>query len=516
MAEDHVATARARTPGVANKGYSQAGASRTKRSMKGFKASSGSPREDIDANQYTLRQRARILAISSPIAKSAIATNRTNIVGLGLRLKCKIDREYLGLSAEEADRWQRRTEADFALWAEDKKGCDATGVNDFYSIQQLVCESWLTSGDVFGAIKRYEVTPEYPYSLRILVVEADRCRTPGAVGYFNTEGTNPDNENKIYDGVEVDSNGAIVAYWICNKYPYEANLTKEDFVRIEAYGQKTQLPNILHVMNSERPDQYRGVSYLAPVIEPLLQLRRYTESELTAADIEASFSAFIKSPAPTEMPFNEVGYGEGADPDYQVSRDPNEYELGPGIINIMEPGEDVVFGDPKRPNSGFGAFMEAVATMVGAALEIPKEILLKAFTASYSASRAALLEAWKAFRMRRSWLISDFCKPVYKIWLSEAVARGRIFAPGFFASERTKQAYLGAEWIGPSQGMLDPTKEIKAEALMNHYGYSTHSESTMKLNGGNWSKNVSELETELKRMQEAGLRKTEETEETTE
>ena len=32
-------------------------------------------------------------------------------------------------------------------------------------------------------------------------------------------------------------------------------------------------------MDSERPDQYRGVPYLAQVIEPLLQLRRYTESE---------------------------------------------------------------------------------------------------------------------------------------------------------------------------------------------------------------------------------------------
>ena len=39
-----------------------------------------------------------------------------------------------------------------------------------------------------------------------------------------------------------------------------------------AYGEKTGLPNILQVMDSERPDQYRGVPYLAPVIEPLLQL----------------------------------------------------------------------------------------------------------------------------------------------------------------------------------------------------------------------------------------------------
>lgn len=83
----------------------------------------------------------------------------------------------------------------------------------------------------------------------------------------------------------------------------------------------------------------------------------------------------------------------------------------------MEPGEDVVFADPKRPGSGFPGFVEAVATQVGAALEIPKDLLMKAFNASYSASRAALLEAWKAFQMRRQWFTADFCRPIYEIWL---------------------------------------------------------------------------------------------------
>ena len=76
--------------------------------------------------------------------------------------------------------------------------------------------------------------------------------------------------------------------------------------------------------------------------------------------------------------------------------------------------------------------MTALAKYVGAALEIPVEVLTKNFVSSYSASRAALLEAWKAFRMRRSWIAADLCQPVYELFLSEAIARGRIHAPGFF------------------------------------------------------------------------------------
>ena len=39
----------------------------------------------------------------------------------------------------------------------------------------------------------------------------------------------------------------------------------------------------------------------------------------------------------SDNPFNEVGSSLP-----EVSRDPNEYEMGPGQINIMELGEDVI------------------------------------------------------------------------------------------------------------------------------------------------------------------------------
>ena len=489
-----------------NKGYSEAGASRRKKSLKGFTARSGSPREDIDWNNYTLRQRGRMLVMSTPIAKSAITTNRTNVIGMGLQLKSKIDHEALGMTPEKAAIWQRKTEKEFALWAENKRACDATGVNDFYSMQQLAFSSWLTSGDAFVIIKQYKPTDLMPYSLRLHIVEADRIRTPGKAGQLLTDGK-ADNGNKIFDGVEVNSDGAIVAYYVHNTYPNEINGEKQEYVRVEAYGELTGLPNILQLMDSERPEQYRGVTYLAPVIEPLLQLRRYTDSELTAANIESCFAAFIKTNAGTaEMPFNEVGWGDVAgvpDSTPEVSRDPNEYELGAGTVNILEPGEDVVFADPKRPSGGFDNFVNAVATQVGAALEIPKDLLMKAFNASYSASRAALLEAWKAFQMRRKWFTSDFCRPIYEIWLAEAVARGRILAPGFFSNAAIRKAYLGSEWIGPSQGMLDPTKEIEAEVLAIQHGFSTHEQSTIKLNGGQWQDNVAQLAIENDQLAEA-------------
>lgn len=476
-----------------NKGYGEAGASWRKKAVKGFNAPSGSPHEDIDFNNYTLRQRARMLYMAAPIATSAIKTNRTNVVGVGLKLKSRIDREVLGLTPEQAEAWQKMTEREFSLWAENKRACDATGMNTFYGLQQLALISWLLSGDCIGVLKQYEVDQLLPYALRVHLIESDRIATPGGCGAGTsinyTTGKNPDTGNTIYDGVEVDSNGMVVAYHIRSTYPFEVGAPTTKWARVLAYQEHTGLPNVVHVVECERPDQYRGVSYLAQVIEPLLQLRRYTESELMAAVIESFFTAFIKTEAPTDdMPFNQVEGDPPGEP-----KGPNEYSMGPGQINVMEPGEDVTFASPTRPAGGFDVFVTAICSQIGAALEIPADLLLKKFNASYSASRAALLEAWKAFKMRREWLADDFCRPIYEVWMSEAVARGRIYAPGFFTNPAIRAAYLGSEWLGPSQGQLDPTKEITAEILACSEGFSTHEQSTIRLNGGQWDANVEQL-----------------------
>lgn len=486
-----------------NKGYSDAGASHRKRSVKGFDARSGSPAEDINTNNYTLRQRSRMLYMASPIATSAIKTNRTNVIGLGLQLKSRIDRDVLGMTPEQAGEWQKNVEREFKLWAGSKNACDATGMNDFNEMQQLALTSWLMSGDVFALVKRYEPTPVNPYALRIHLMEADLVSTPHDKSVdlspvMSTTGETKDG-NIIYDGVEVNESGMVEAYHICNTHPFEWSHKSTTWTRVKAYGERTGLPNVLHVMESERPDQYRGVPYVAQCIEPLLQLRRYTEAELTAAMIQAFFTAFVKTETnPAETPFNEVG---STIP--EESFDPNEYEMGPGQVNFMKPGEDIIFADPKHPNTGFNEFERTICEQIGSALEIPADLLLKSFNSSYSASRAALLEAWKAFKMRREWFANDFCTPIYAIWLSEAVALGRVAAPGFFADPAIRAAWLGCEWIGPSQGQLDPTKEINAEAMAVAEGFSTREQSTIRLNGGQWDANVEQLARENEKLAEA-------------
>ena len=498
-------------------GYSEAGASHKRRALRAFFPNSNSPSSDIHDNADTLRQRSRMLYMSAPVATSAINTNRTKVVGTGLTLKSTIDRDVLGLTPEAAKEWQTKAEAEFRLWAENRRNCDAMGMNNFYGLQQLALKSWLMSGDVFAVVKIRDVDKLHPYALRLHLVEADRVSTPNRYGSAidilgYTVGKNPDNGNKILDGVEVDSSGAVVAYHIRNTYPHEwLNSEETVWQRVEVVGKKTGLPQVLHIMESERPDQYRGVPLVAPIIEPLLQLRRYTESELLAALVQSYFTAWIVSDAPKDaIPFNETGSGDlGGVPVENpqmdnASHSTNEYEMGPGQVEHLAKGEDIKFGNPNIPTAGFEQFVKTLCKLVGAALELPYDVLIKEFNSSYSASRGALLEAWEAFKMRRKWFVDDFCQPVYEMFLAEAVALGRINAPGFFTDPLVREAWCGARWIGPVQGSLDPKKEAEAALMLIDNAIKTHEQVSREMSGGDWEENVEQLQRENELLTQAG------------
>ncbi|MCH5195935.1 MAG: phage portal protein [Oscillospiraceae bacterium] len=473
---------------IINSGYSNYGASHTKKSLLGWLYHGGSANEDIHENLSTLRQRSRDLYAGVPLATSAIKTMRTNVVGTGLVLKSQIDYEYLGLTEEQAEQLENDIEREFALWA-NSEACDIERFDNFGELQQLAFMNWLLSGDVIALLpttKRKGI----PYDLRIRLIESDRLCAPLGKEY----------DPNFVGGVETNSDGEVVAYHILNIHPlsYETNEDPE-WVRVEAFGARTGRRNVLHIMNRERIGQRRGVPFLAPVIESLKQLGRYTDAELVAAVVSGMFAVFIEK---SDNSGDGAAVGEIIPENEQVSSAPNEIEIGNGSIIDLEEGEKAHDVSPGRPNANFDGFVTAITRQIGAALEIPYELLVKNFTASYSASRGALLEAWKSFSTYRNWLAKDFCQPVYEEWLAEAVAKGRIKAPGFFSDLAIRKAYCGAEWNGPAQGLLNPVQEVQAAEYRVNNGFSTRAREAREMNGSDFYKNARQRKREEALMKE--------------
>ena len=478
------------TTSMATGGY--VGGSRSRRQTREWSTSSNDADGDLLPDISILRERCRDLIRNVPLATGAANTICTNVIGTGLKLQSRIDRDVLNLTEEEANKWEADAERLFRLWSESQE-CDMSRTLTFNGIQELAFRSAFENGDVF-AILPHKKRKGVPFDLRVQLIEADRVCNDG--GKADT--------SILSGGVERDTEGAPIKYHVMQQHPGRVfKARSRQWKQIPAFGVKTGRRNIIHLYRMLRPGQTRGVPGLAPVIELFKQLSRYTDAETMAAVINSFFTVFVKTEdgdsglSPME-PTSDVG-GSSSDEDMK---------LGSGAIVDLAPGESIESADPKRPNTAFDPFVQALLRQIGVALELPFEILIKHFTSSYSAARASLLEAWKFFSARRQWMATNFCQPIYEAWLEEAITKKHIAAPGFFTNPLIRKAYSDSVWIGPARGMIDEFKEIKAAALRVEMGVSTLSEETAQLTGGDWDKKHTQRTKESKLRREAGLEAT--------
>jgi lambda family phage portal protein len=236
----------------------------------------------------------------------------------------------------------------------------------------------------------------------------------------------------------------------------------------------------------------------------LKQQGRYVDATVLGAVIQSYFTAFITSEFPDPTIFDTLL----TDEQKKQITDLNPYnvQLGPGVVNFMRPGHAVNFSSPTQPQATFGDFTIAVAKFVGSATGIPYEVLLKQFNASYSASRAALLDFWRRVRKYRALMVDGFCQPCYEEWLADAIFRRRLDNfRGNFDDPVVRRAMSRCVWTGNSAGSLDPQKEVAAADQKVKCGFSTTERETMELNGSNWRDNVRQQATEKQEFVEADL-----------
>lgn len=475
---------------VLNSGYGNYGANQTKKSMRGWEFYGGSAKEDIEDNIDILRQRSRDAYMGIPTASAALKTMRTNVIAAGLVPAPKLDADYLRLDQNQAADLQAQIIREFSLWA-DTPACDGDRVDNFYKLQQLAYLGELMNGDAIALLTQDDADINQPYGLRVKIIEADRLCSPDGYDRLAPCRVRGHQVHQIVQGVETDEAGKVVAYWISNRHPLAATANLQpgqmEWQRVEAYGKLTGRRNILHIMNRERAGQVRGVPILAPVLETLKQLGRYTDAEITAAVLSAYFTVIVKSSiAGDGRPF-----GEMLPPEALIDgADQTSIELGPGAIVSLNPGEEVQFAEPKHPNTGYDAFTNAMIKQIGAAMEIPPEVLFKQFSTSYSAARGALNEFWRTCGMLREQFADDFCRPIYEEWFAEAVARGRIRAPGYFDDPARRRAYMECTWNGPARTNLNPVQEVDAAIKRVGAGFSTAQEETAQMTGGDYSVNI--------------------------
>jgi lambda family phage portal protein len=449
------------------------GAAEDRPAMKNWRPLVRSATADVESSRTPVLARGRDLVRNAPIAAGAEHTIVTSTVGAGLTCNAAIDADFLGLSEVEASAWEAQADRLWEAWQEQ---ADIEGSLHFGDLSALTLRDEFQTGDCF-AIRRFIERDGDLFGTRVQLVEGPRVSTPtGLLDHARRTA-----------GVEFDENGQPTKYFVADEVDVARGLimptTWQELPARDQLG-----PLVLHLMRPGRIGQRRGISPLAPVVEQLKQLTQYSHAELTAAVVSAFFTVFIKSKSPeTDGPIlNTMLAPGGADAPQLASQPrPRQVDLGAGAVVELGEGEDIAIADPKRPNANFDPFVLAILRQIGVTLELPFELLIKHFTASYSASRAAIQEAYRATLTRRTRHVRQFCAPVRRWVMTEAVARGYLQAPGFFSDPLRQRAWLGAEWYGPPISSLNPVDDVDAAERRVTLGVSTISGEAAQLTGGN-------------------------------
>ncbi|MBQ9252255.1 MAG: phage portal protein [Clostridia bacterium] len=466
-------------------GYRYHGASQTKNSLIGWITGGGSAEDDIDLQGSLLRIRSRDLYAGGGLGRGAPATLTTNVVGWGIRPKPKIDADVLGMSPEAAEEWQANTLREFQMWAKSPM-CDWTRQNTFWEMQELAFRSMLVSGDVF-ALFGMKPNGRNPYQTTIRLLEADRISTPESTG--DSEAENTENGGRIVDGIEINKDGEVIRYHIATYHPLAEETPDEiQWEAVDAYGKDTGAVNVLHLMTVERPEQHRGIPFVSGMIEQVKQLDRYMDGELAASLVAAMLTVFITSDGTQDDSFDSINDSISAEE--KVTDSDLKIELGNGNVYELPPGKKIDHVGVNRAPSAFESFVSQVITMIGSSMEIPYEVLMHRYDHNYTASRSAMLDFWKVVRRYRQHFIDRFNQPIYEQWLAEAVALGRIEAPGFFDDPAIREAWCGCQWIGTSQGHVQPVQEANAAKIRMETGISTGEQEAMEYNGGDYLDNL--------------------------
>ncbi len=440
-----------------------------------------SPDNEINIYRDRMVSRIRDMVRNDGWASGTVTRILDNAVGAVFRPIFKPDYRYLrmmtgikGFDAEWADEYARYLGAHWRTWAEDEgRWCDMERKLTVSQQLRLLMRHKLVDGDSL-VLMHYDTDRlghgNASYATAVQVVDPDRLSNPQQVyDMLNIRG-----------GVEIDNNGAPVAYHIREAHMGDwwsgkKTMTWQRIPRETSWGR----PIVIHDYEHERAGQHRGISIFAPVVQRLKMLIKYDQTELESAILNAMFGAFIQSPYDPAMVDDALGDNDslGAYQDERIDfhNDRRISLKGGSRMPILFPGETISTVNAARPYSNFSVFQDAFLRNITAATGLSTQQITQDWSSvNYSSARAAMLEAWKTLTRRRHEFAIGTAQPIATCFVEEIHSLGGVPLPAGapdFLTART--AYSHAQWIGPGRGWVDPVAEKEGAILGMDAGMST-------------------------------------------
>ena len=391
--------------------------------------------EDLRTQGETLRARARDLEQNNDFVARYLNLVETNVIGEGVKLqsKARTNRGKLDM------RVNRLIEREFKNWTY-AENCSRDGRLDWEDIQRLVARSVARDGEVIVRIVRGN-------DFKIALYDADFLDYE-----LNREATK--DNNAIVQGIELDRAGKPVAYYLWkmppNKVPSIFGMPTKS-PNINSY-ERVPAEDIIHIYKSDRPNQIRGATWIAPVMIHLLMLARYERAEMKAAELSASKVGYYKTPTGDYLDDEENADGYGL---------PSSIN-GVGFTELPQ-GVELSLLSPEHPVSAYSDYVAGVLRGVATGLNVTYHALSSDLTSvNFSSIRAGTIEERDNWRKWQQFYVCHLIRPIFAAWLE--FNRNRLG----LTSTAADATFVPRGW-----SWVDPVKELQSHQMAYELGVTS-------------------------------------------
>lgn len=349
--------------------------------------------------------------------------------------------EWIGMDETWAEQFQADALRCYAYWGLDfRNWCDAGRRMNILMLEGLAYFYWKLMGiGVFQVVTRKD--PFRPFSLALLPIDPFRLVTP----MDRTDA-------EIYDGVEIDNDGAPVAVWIQKPGSRFTRPSSSECTRVPVNDPKTGLPKMLLVCDVRSIAEYRQNSILGPMISEIRTSNDLTEAVLMSAAVRNLFTMFV----------NDFGQG-GVTKD--TPWDERILETERGTILAGSGKEKPTFFSHTAAPTGYRELWDSIIDRMGMATGRGPENVSRKFQASYSASRASMEKA-DQFNDREHMVMNNRFNQPWWAWLMyEAALRGEVPVKSIDHFLQHLHAYTNVSFLPQPFRHIDREKTAKANRI---------------------------------------------------
>lgn len=471
-------------------GFAGAAVNRLTTSMQNW---SGSVNMDLDGSIVILRARARALAQGDEYGRRFLSQVATSVVGrTGPKLQVRATMAVQQMpgkptaanaAAPALDQAANdAVEIHYARWG---KTADIAGRMNLAHIYRTAIKAVARDGEV---LLRPVRDRKLPYGLAIQLIEIDRLDE--TINQVLPNGA-------IRQGVEIDSTGRPVAYYVRTTHPGDR------YVSTRAQVERIPASEIIHAFVQERPEQVRGYTWFHAILMRATQLHGFNEAAVIAAKIGASKIAALERPDEA-TPDLTAGMADAKD----SATGAMQMNVEAGEMFELPPGYKLSSWNPDYPHANYESFVKAAMRGISSGLDVATHNLSGDMTdVNYSSARIAELAEREVWMTLQDWFIATVVEPIYNEWLASSLLRGDITfeqSGKALPADRLAKFANASRFQGRRWRWVDPSKEMDSFAKGVELGVTSRTRIAAE-QGDDFDDVLQELQQERAALEAAGL-----------